>query len=79
MKTIAKEWESFKTELIPRDAPVGQFRDMKIAFYGGVGATLAILLDSIKQKDKDKKKAVENTLTGMLAELTKFLDGTSKV
>jgi hypothetical protein len=35
MNTIAEKWESFQSEIIPKNAEKIQLREMKLAFYAG--------------------------------------------
>lgn len=40
---LATDWESFRNDVIPFDAPADQLREMRIAFYAGAWAVLCRL------------------------------------
>ena len=42
MNTIADEWREFERLVVPATAGAGQRRDMRIAFYAGANAILAL-------------------------------------
>ena len=42
MNTISEKWELFQSEVIPKSAGPIQLREMKLAFYSGAFAFLAM-------------------------------------
>lgn len=53
MNTIADEWESFERMVVARDAPAVQRSEMKLAFFGGASAVLALQLRIPQEKSED--------------------------
>jgi len=47
MNTIDEKWESFKRDVIPKDASPIQLREMKLAFYGAIFSFLEMLKKNI--------------------------------
>lgn len=45
MTTVAAFWESYRREVLPANAPAVQVQECRRAFYAGVKATLAVLLE----------------------------------
>jgi hypothetical protein len=49
MNTIKDQWESYKKDVLPKDAPQIQIRETRIAFYAGVHVTLLFMRDTLTQ------------------------------
>lgn len=45
MMTVQKQWELFASLVVPKNAPVAQVREMRIAFYAGAQAVLGMMWD----------------------------------
>jgi hypothetical protein len=63
MKRLEAEWQSYKTVVIPVDAPEIQFRESKKAFYAGARSLLSLLVS----------KESPNLISELDSELNEFL------
>ena len=70
MNTIQQQWEGFKKNVVPNDAPEIQVSEMRIAFFGGASALLALTTE-ISYHSED---AGVEMLEGLHDECRRFAD-----
>ena len=71
MNTVQEHWQSFMTQVIPKDAPPVQINEMRIAFYAGATAMCGIHNNII---DMDiSNEAVIRIMKGCEDEVMRFI------
>jgi hypothetical protein len=53
VNTIKDEWESYKTEVLPIDAPPIQIKECRMAFYAGVHSALMFNVRIVATLDEE--------------------------
>lgn len=56
MKVFKKEWDFFKEKVIPEKASEDQVIDMEKAFYAGGYIAHSLMIDILKENQKESKK-----------------------
>jgi hypothetical protein len=55
MASIKSEWETYRQEAIPFDAPSIQIQECRRAFYAGVSSLFTILMEDLSDEDSYMK------------------------
>ena len=70
MNTIQEQWLSFEKMVIPKNAPLIQHKEMRIAFYAGAQAMINALV--VIGDDKVSEDAGVAMLDGYMTEMEMF-------
>lgn len=70
MSELNQRWQTYKSKVIPRDAPAIQMVECKRAFFAGAGAVLEIV--SRPQPDAASMLSCTRAVEGMTAEHRQF-------
>lgn len=70
MNTILNQWDSYKSDVLPKNAPPIQIKECRMAFYAGAKSLLDCLLDVALTDLSDEASAI--FLEGYELELDEF-------
>lgn len=68
---IADEWETYRREIVPADAPPVQIQETRRAFYAGVHAALAIMFE-ISEIDNETEQ--DDHAASLFDEIEEFVE-----
>lgn len=74
MKRIEAEWQSYKTVVIPHDAPEVQICESKKAFYAGANSLFHLIINLVDPKTSEPTEKDLESMDELNKELNDFLD-----